>query len=524
VAIGLGLVLAIGLVGSDRLDRTLTGLSHPGLAATRDTPYGRVTVSQQDGQVAAFANDALLLDTEGIDAEEFVHLAALQVERPARVLLLGGSAEGLATQVLTHGVSEVVALELDAAFVETALPYLDDATWRGLANPRVRRVTDDPRAFLRRASAGTFDLILISMGEPESGQTSRFYSVEFLAQCQQHLAPGGVVGFRLQGAENLRAPILRRRTASVWRAARQVFTAVLVLPGGRDLFLAADRPLVRDPGLLSRRWLERGISARLVSPGYLAYRLTDDRLPRLEADLASTPAAANTDSRPVCYALTQILWLSRFVPGLAVADVEGTERWLTRGALIAIAAWIGALLAARQRERWGRACWAAVAGGCGMALEGALILGYQARQGALFRDLGILLTLYMAGLAAGVVLLAKLGRARRWPRRTGVALGLGLAGVAGASALALSPGGPEGVVLYGALLLATGLLSGGIFAYAARPEGPDPFVLVRPLYAADLAGGCLGSLAAGLALLPVLGLSGTALLMAGLAASLLVLP
>jgi hypothetical protein len=135
VAIGLGLVLAIGLVGSDRLDRTLTGLSHPGLAATRDTPYGRVTVSQQDGQVAAFANDALLLDTEGIDAEEFVHLAALQVERPARVLLLGGSAEGLVTQVLTHGVSEVVALELDAAFVETALPYLDDATWptRGCA-------------------------------------------------------------------------------------------------------------------------------------------------------------------------------------------------------------------------------------------------------------------------------------------------------------------------------------------------------------------------------------------------------
>ncbi|MFA6112156.1 MAG: hypothetical protein WDA75_25635, partial [Candidatus Latescibacterota bacterium] len=174
-AAGLGLILAVGLIWSDRLDQALTGLSHPGLVATRDTPYGRVTVRLQDGQVAVFANDALLLDTEGTEAEEFVHLAALQVERPARVLLLGGSAEGLAAELLAHGASEVVALELDAAFVETALPYLGAATRRALVDARVRRVTDDPRAFLRRATAGDFDLILIALGEPESGQTSRFY-------------------------------------------------------------------------------------------------------------------------------------------------------------------------------------------------------------------------------------------------------------------------------------------------------------------------------------------------------------
>lgn len=520
-AIGLGLILAVGLIRSDRLDRALTGLSHPGLVATRDTPYGRVTVRQQDGQVTVFANDALLFDTEGTEAEEFVHLAALQVERPARVLLLGGSAEGLVTEVLDHGASEVVALELDAAFLETALPYLGAATRRALVDPRVRRVTDDPRAFLRRATAGTFDLILIALGEPESGQTSRFYSVEFLAECRRQLAPGGVVGFRLQGAENLRSPILRRRTASVWQAARRIFSEVLVLPGGRDLFLAADRPLVRDPEILSRRWQERQIPARLISPAYLAYRLTDDRLPRLEAELASSPPTANSDSRPICYALTQILWLSRFIPGLAVADTGTAERWLRWGTWVAAAVWLGVLLAARQRERWRRTCWAAVAGTCGMILEGALILGYQARQGALFRDLGILLTLFMAGLTLGVALLGRFGPpASRW---TGIGLGLGLAGISGLSALVLSPAGPVSAVPYGVLLLATGLLTGGIFAHAARPEGADQAALVRPLYAADLLGGCLGSLVAGLVLLPLLGLPGTALLAAGLAASLLVL-
>ncbi|MFA6110791.1 MAG: hypothetical protein WDA75_18685, partial [Candidatus Latescibacterota bacterium] len=241
------------------------------------------------------------------------------------------------------------------------------------------------------------------------------------------------------------------------------------------------------------------------------------------AELASVSPTANSDSRPICYVLTQILWLSRFIPGLAVADTGKTGPWLRWGMLVVAAAWLGVLLAARRREGWSRVCWAAVAGGCGMILEGALILGYQARQGALFRDLGILLTLFMAGLAAGVALLAKSGSGRRRPNQTGLTLSLGLAGISGLVALVLSPAGPESAVPYGVLLLATGLLTGGIFAYAARPEGADQAALVRPLYAADLLGGCLGSLAASLVLLPLLGLPGTALLAAGLAISLLVL-
>ena len=39
------------------------------------------------------ANDALLFDTEGSQAEEFVHLAALQHPHPEKILVLGGGQE-----------------------------------------------------------------------------------------------------------------------------------------------------------------------------------------------------------------------------------------------------------------------------------------------------------------------------------------------------------------------------------------------------------------------------------------------
>ena len=54
------------------------------------------------------------------------------------------------------------------------------------------------------------------------------------------------------------------------------------------------------------------------------------------------------------------------------------------------------------------------------------------------------------------------------------------------------------------------------FAYAVRHGAPDPQAVLGPVYAADLLGGCAGSLVAGLVTIPMLGLPATALLAAGL--------
>ena len=56
----------------------------------------------------------------------------------------------------------------------------------------------------------------------------------------------------------------------------------------------------------------------------------------------------------------------------------------------------------------------------------------------------------------------------------------------------------------------------GIFACAAAMAAPDAGTAAGRLYGADLAGGALGSLIAGLVLVPMAGLAPTAWLVVGL--------
>jgi hypothetical protein len=68
-------------------------------------------------------------------------------------------------------------------------------------------------------------------------------------------------------------------------------------------------------------------------------------------------------------------------------------------------------------------------------------------------------------------------------------------------------------------LLACGFLVAALFGYASLRGRPDQGPLVSPLYAMDLLGGCFASVLAGLLLIPVIGLAGSALLAAVLAAA-----
>ena len=60
------------------------------------------------------------------------------------------------------------------------------------------------------------------------------------------------------------------------------------------------------------------------------------------------------------------------------------------------------------------------------------------------------------------------------------------------------------------LLAAAGFLVAGLFAYASLRGVRDQERAISPLYAADLLGGCAGSVAASLVLVPLAGMDLTA--------------
>jgi len=165
------------------------------------------------------------------------------------------------------------------------------------------------------------------------------------------------------------------------------------------------------------------------------------------------------------------------------------------------------LMIGRRWDTSRRVLLAAIAGAAGMVLECALLLGYQTRAGVLYRDLGLLMTAFMAGLALGAAAVDRTGSstARRWLSVAAfAALSLG-------SAVWLRAGSPGGLIASSCLLLALGFLVAAVVAHASLLRDPDQLRVVSPVYASDLLGGCVGSLLAGVVLIPLLGLPGTAL-------------
>jgi len=512
----LGALLLVALVVSPWLDRQSTTWNHPDLLATRDSPYGRVTLSRTADQLVVFENGALSYESEGTDAEEFVHLASLQVAAPESVLILGGGASGLVREVLQHRPRVVDYVELNGVLLDLMQRHLPATLRTSLVAQEVRIVNTDPRRFLREASA--YDLILVGMPEPASGQVNRFYTREFFALCADKLTSAGVLAFRIRGGENLWTPQQLRRTASIQRALEEVFSDVVVLPGSTHTVLAANRTLTRQPAVLGKRLADRRITARLVSPAYLEYLYTNDRFAETADLLAAAGAPVNSDVKPVCYQFTLLIWLAKFFPVLSWLEIPRPDpadlvrspwAWLTLVVLV------GLLVASRRHFQLRRGLLAAVAGFSGMVLQTLVILNYQTGSGVLYQDLGLLLTLFMAGLTLGAASLDRLARSGSLSVMGALLLGLFVV-LSAALAFLLSRGWAQGLPGTALLQVGCGFVVAALFAFASLHRQTDQHSVVSPLYAADLLGGSLGSLVASLFLVPVVGLVGASLATAGL--------
>ncbi len=542
--LGLALLLAIG--SSGMVDRHMTAWNHPHLAASKDSPYGRVTVDILLGQISVFENDVLSFESQGTAAEEFAHLTALSHPDPQNILLLGGGIDGTLRELMKHRPRNVEYIELNPILLKLTKSFLPDGDKRLLNDIRVKVRTTDPRKYLLK-KAEKYDLILVAMPEPSSGQASRFFTREFFHLCAEHLTPGGRLAFRIRSAENFWTAQLARRAASIYLALKSAFSEVLVLPGTSDIFIAANpttgHSLVRDPKIYIQRWHDRGLKASLVTPDYIHYRLTNDRVQKAARVLERERAPVNSDSHPVCFHYALLIWLSKFFPALFRPEFSSLGALSKSHPLMAIAGVLLGLSIIAAARHWllsRRIALAGMAGFVGMVLETLLILHYQVKSGVLYQDIGLLLTLFMLGLAIGAGVADRLFVGRQFRStatqgemhakdiavegfkkdRSRLLRAYGRTAVpafAAVSLLTMLLTGMDlagGILWTGMLLVAAGFMVAVMFAYSTLVGQPEPQRVIGPLYCADLVGGAAAALLSTLVLIPLSGLATTAMLAA----------
>ena len=491
--------LLVALLWGD-VDARSTQWRYRGEIVFRATsPYGRLVVTRDAGQLTFFKNGVPILHTENRAAlEEAAHYAMAQRPAARRVLLFSGGVAGTAREILRHGVAEVTCVELDPGVIAAGRRLLPE----NLADPRLTLVATDGRRFLQR-TAQRFDVIILDLPDPNTLALNRFFTAEFFAAAKRALTPGGVLAFGLGRYQNYLSPDLARLLASAHGTLKSSFAHVRLIPGGRVFFLGSDAPLDLD---IAARLEERGVQTSWVNRHFLEGALAPDRLADLERAIAQ-PAARNTDFGPVLYYYHLRHWLGQFttpnsLPGLLA---------------------LGALAIYLLRQQAGpRVVFAA--GFAASALELVALLAYQVFYGSLYQQVGLVVTVFMAGLAVGAAWATRRGVPNR-PVKALAALGFGIAALAGALPWMLSPLGRldaalgtelagQAAILGFTFALAT--LVGAQFSLAGAAGSPAAGRRAAHLFTADLLGAALGALLVSAWLVPLLGVSAVCLLTAGL--------
>lgn len=509
------------------LDNWMTRWNHQNLLESNDSPYGRITLTKLYNQLSVFENDALAFETEGTDAEYFCHLTALQHQNPQDVLILGGGIEGIVSEMIKYKPRRIDYVELNPVMLNMVKEYLPDEIRKSLEDPNVNIIFADPRQYLKKSCK--YDLILVGMPEPASGQANRFYTREFFELCSVKLNPGGILGFRLRTAENFWTKPLTSRNASIYRALQSVFPEILFLPGTINIVTASQKALPDSPEIMSRRLENMKITTRLISPSYINYLFTNDRFFRIKNLLNKENVLPNTDVRPVCYQYAFIIWLSKFFPRFALFDLSSmmNKKFLKQTLLLFCIIMSIIFLSNRSRPLPRRILLVATAGFMGMILETILIIYYQAKHGVLYQDIGLLLMSFMVGLASGALTVDKAMLRKVKNTKTlklyGAALLIGFCILCIFTEVKIIKGTSSGLVMISSLAAITGFFVAGIFTYASLYEAGKQKEIVSPLYSADLIGGCIGSLLVSLILIPLAGMSVTVLIILLLALSSLIL-
>jgi len=501
------LILTIPLlIFSSSIDKKLTEINHPNLVETKDTPYGRVSITFSGNQISVFENDALSYETESTSAEEFVHLSLLQHEKPKTVLVLGGGYEGIIQELNKYNLQKIDYVEFDRDLIKMLQKHLPSFSNKNI----LKIIIDDPRRYITKSS--NYDAIILGMPEPTSGQTNRFYTKEFFELCSEHLNKDGILSFKLRSSENLWAPPLTFRNASIYTALKSVFKSIVALPGVTNIFISSNSPLSNNENFLADRLITRNLDTKLITPQYVKYIYTNDRKIEIENILSKSIVPENSDLRPSCYQYAAAMWLSKFFPEInsinfSFFSLTPKTNPFIFSALLVLTIMI--FLLARFLLKIRRIMIVFIAGFLGMVFETILILHYQVTSGILFQDIGILLTAFMAGLVLGTTAINKLAyiqndklQVNRWIG-TSLFLAFGLFNIFFIFILGKIN---LGLFSISAFLAITGIFVSGVFAYASFYKVNEQKLIVSPIYSADLLGGCLGSLAASLLFIPLAGL------------------
>ncbi len=160
-----------------------------------DSEYQQVRVLQTDAFGRLLTLDGLVMLTE---RDEFVyhemiaHPALCLLDRPRRVLVVGGGDGGTVREILRHdSIEHVDLVEIDQMVVDVSRDFFPSVA-SALDDPRLNIRVEDGAAFVGDAKDGFYDLVIVDSTDPV-GFAEALFGEDFYRDCFRILSDHGIL-------------------------------------------------------------------------------------------------------------------------------------------------------------------------------------------------------------------------------------------------------------------------------------------------------------------------------------------
>jgi len=449
------------------------------LAYYHESRYGRIEIFKDQDQYTLVLDGNPMYSSENTNiAEETVHYPLAQLHQVNNLLMI--SAEGgVMAEAEKYGPETVDYLEIDATLTDAVFKF-------GLVKkiPGLRVIHQDGRAYLKETKK-KYDAILLNLPEPDTFQLNRFFTDRFFMLAKTRLAPKGILSFSVEGYANYINDAQIEKISSLYQTARLSFSHVLMLPGQKVFFLCADFPLDTD---IPKRLEEKKIQTDYIA-GFYYGNLTDERITELHRRI-KPDAPLNLDDSPRLIRLMFFNWFTKFAtsPGWFIAAVT-----LLLGIYLCFITREGFVLFST--------------GFMAMGSEILVIFAFQIFLGYIYVQIGLIVTVFLAGLLPGAVFGEALRRHSRGVLLFGDGALIGLLGMFIAAVLLMGDRLPmTAFLLFG---FAVSVACGCQFPAALHLQGSGKPAAIHA-FSADLIGAAFGTLITSVILIPYAGIVWTA--------------
>lgn len=489
----------------------------------RNSIYGNIVLTRDEEQYTFYYNGLPIITTpypDTIFVKEFANLPLLFHSQPKDILIIGAGAGGLINEILKQAVRRVDYLELDPLVIEMLKEYPTALTEKELKDPRVNIINLDARVFLKN-TLDKYDIVLIGFSNQSDLSTNRFFTQEFFALVRIKLNKEGVFAFWLPSSLTYLGQELRDLNSSILNGLKKIYNYLRIIPGDYNIFLASTSQNIKDvdANLLSQRLNERNIKPGILVPSYLKYRLGNYWLDYFNRSLEGSTVKINQDAMPIAVfealSFSNKRFASKFNPLL---DFSQNLNLVWIAAFILFLTLLLFYIFNQNKNK--KLCVAysiATTGFFAMLSNLVLNFSFQVFYGYLYHALGILISMFMAGIALGSMFMTEV--VEKIKHKLRIFIGIEILIIAFTYLMAilitkyLAQLRYEYLFFY-ALFATCGLLIGLEFPLASKiylSVNGSVGKTVGIVYAADLIGGWVAGILGGIILLPVLGIFNTCL-------------